>query len=68
VLTAQALIGQSIVRPQGGILIAGWGIAIGAGLAAVVVLVGAARHPLQSETRPAGEQKPIAEKTEKVHS
>nr|WP_286132025.1 hypothetical protein [Clavibacter michiganensis] len=68
VLTAQALIGQSIVRPQGGILIAGWGVAIAAGLAAVVVLVAAARHPLQRETRPAGEQTPIAEKTEKVRS
>ena len=68
VLTAQALIGQSIVRPQGGILIAGWGVAIAAGLAAVVVLVAAARHPLQSERRPDDEQTPIAEKTEKVRS
>ncbi|WP_235500805.1 hypothetical protein [Agreia sp. Leaf335] len=68
VLTAQALIGQSIVRPQGGILIAGWGVAIAAGLAAVVILVAAARHPLQSERRPDDEQTPIAEKTEKVRS
>jgi len=68
VLTAQALIGQSIVRPQGGILIAGWGVAIAAGLAAVVVLVAAARHPLQSERRPDDEPTPIAEKTEKVRS
>ena len=68
VLTAQALIGQSIVRPQGGILIAGWSVAVAAGLAAVVVLVAAARHPLQSERRPDDEETPIAEKTEKVHS
>lgn len=45
VLTAQALVGQSIVRPDGGILGAGWSV-LGAALAATVaVLVGAARHP-----------------------
>ena len=45
VLTAQALLGQSIVRPEGGILVAGWSVLAVALAAAAAVLVGAARHP-----------------------
>jgi hypothetical protein len=44
VLTLQALGGQSIVRPEGGILLAGWSIAAGAVLATVAILVAAARR------------------------
>jgi len=68
VLTTQALIGQSIVRPQGGILVAGWSVGAVSVAAAVIVLVAAARHPLQTERGPFDEKSPIAEKTEKVHS
>ncbi|SMQ75040.1 hypothetical protein [Agreia sp. VKM Ac-1783] len=68
VLTTQALIGQSIVRPQGGILVAGWSVGAVSVAAAVIVLVAAARHPLQTERGLFDEKSPIAEKTEKVHS
>lgn len=45
VLTVQALIGQSVVHPEGGILVAGWSIAIAAVAATGAVLAAAARHP-----------------------
>lgn len=45
VLTAQALVGQSIVRPEGGILMAGWSVLAAALVSTAAVLIGAARHP-----------------------
>ncbi|SMG43402.1 hypothetical protein [Agreia pratensis] len=68
VLTTQALIGQSIVRPDGAILIAGWAVGAASVTAAAIVLVAAARHPLQTERRPIAETSPFAETTEKVRS
>jgi hypothetical protein len=58
VLTVQALGGQSIVRPEGGILVAGWSIAAATVASVAVILLDAARRR-PSASAPAAEEKDL---------